>query len=108
MLAGMNEELQLQNKVRRSRAEIETILSEFRESGLTQVAFARERGLNLATFRTWLAKNRGERVKGFCPVTVRGENNDALTIRLPGGIEISVCGGADPQWVIALARGLSQ
>lgn len=108
MLAGMNEELKSPNKVRRSRAEIETILSDFRASGLTQVAFARKRGLKLGTFRTWLAKNRGEREKGFCPVTVRDENNAGLTIRLPGGLEISVCGEIDPQWVLALARGLNQ
>lgn len=107
MLGGMNEEPPSRNQARRGRAEIETILSDYRQSGLTQVRFARGRGLNLGTFRGWLARYRTPRAEGFCQVRVRGGQDEGLTIRLPDGTEISVRGGTDPRWVAAVARGLT-
>lgn len=93
--------------MRRSRASIAEILADYDQSGLTQVAFVRERGLKLSTFRRWLAQRREGPAAGLCAVTLRQEANERLTIRLPGGIEVA-CEEVDPQWVIALVRGLNQ
>ena len=104
----MSEESKSRNKARRSRAEIESILADYRRSGLTQVAFARERGLNLGTFRHWVARLRDNPAKGFCPVTIRTEGPEGLTIRLPKGIKVAVGGRVDPEWVSELVKCLQR
>ena len=106
MLAGMNATPELEGKARRDRAEIDAIVADYRQSGLTQVAFARQRGLNLGTFRSWLAKRRSRNLEGFCAVTVREESLEGLIVRLPGGIEVAVRGEVDPGWIVALVKGL--
>lgn len=108
MLAGMDEKSNTKKGARRSRADIDQILTDYRQSSLTQIAFARERGLNLGTFRSWLARCRKDPSRELCPVKIRPQASDLLTIRLPGGIELDVPGDTDPQWVISLANGLRQ
>ncbi|MEZ5324277.1 MAG: hypothetical protein R3F19_04360 [Verrucomicrobiales bacterium] len=44
----------------RSRAEIQSILRDYRESGLTQAAFAASRGLPLSTLTNWLRHIRSD------------------------------------------------
>jgi len=104
------EYVESKKRVRRSRAEIEALLAAFQQSGLTQVAFARQQNLNIATFRRWLSKSRSggkrreqDQLKGFCSVTLREEGGPFL-IRLPGGIEVE--GQVDPSWIVQLVKGL--
>jgi hypothetical protein len=67
----MSEEYTPGTKARRSRADIDKILDNYHQSGLTQVAFAKEHGLNLGTFRSWVAKRRTNPEPGLCPVSIR-------------------------------------
>ena len=103
------EYVESKKRVRRSRAEIEALLAAFQESGLTQVAFARQQNLNIDTFRRWLSKSRSgkgreqDHLNGFCTVTLREEGGPFL-IRLPGGIEVE--GQVDPSWIVQLVKGL--
>lgn len=57
---------------RRSRDEINTLLEQFDRGGLSQVAFARRKGLSLSTLRWWLDRRRGQAVIAprFVPVSV--------------------------------------
>jgi hypothetical protein len=59
---------------RRSGDEIETILEEFDRSGLSQVGFARRRGLSVSTLRSWLDRRRRRLRRGrepqFVPVAI--------------------------------------
>ena len=43
---------------RRSQSEIETILAEYRRSGLSQTAFCERRGVALSSLACWLSKER--------------------------------------------------
>lgn len=104
----MNEKSGSTGKVRRSRAEIEKIVADYRQSGLTQVVFAKENRLNLGTFRSWLAKRRGDPAPDLCPVRFRQGAAETITIRMPGGIEVVVHDAADPQWVVALVKGVKE
>ncbi len=91
---------------RRSRAEIEKLIAAYRESGLTQVAFARKRNLKLGTLRKWLGKERVMRGPVFREVRVPVGPTGEMTIRLPGGIELEVSSGVDCDWVLKVVRGL--
>ena len=82
-----------QRRIRRSASEITRLLAEYESSGQTQIAFARERGLNLGTFRQWIYSRRhraegAERsVGGVVPLIVEGESRSGrggLTVRIPG------------------------
>ncbi len=111
MLWLMIERHKPQRRARRSREEVAAFLSDFQESGLSQVAFAREKNLNVWTLRSWLAR-RSEgsdrhdvRPKEFCAVTLR-KGNGPFVVRLPGGIEIEVSSQIDPRWMVELVKGL--
>ena len=47
-------------RIRRSRAEVEGLLGEYRSSGLTQRAFAASKGISLSTLSSWLHLRRSE------------------------------------------------
>lgn len=112
MLWRMIEKDGLQKRVRRNRGEIGALLAAFRESNLSQAAFAQEHKLNLGTFRSWLSKFRPgvggdkDRMEGFCAVTLREGGNGPFLLRLPGGIEIEVSSQVDPRWMIEFVKGL--
>ena len=95
-----------EKRERRSRAEIEKLIAAYRGSGLTQVAFARERNLKVGTLRKWLGKERVMRGPAFREVRVPVGPAGEMTIRLPGGIELEVPSGVDCDWVLKVVRGL--
>ena len=104
----MNRTSKPSRRTRRSRAEIEKIIREYRDSGLSQVAFAGERGLNLGTLRKWLAKERLGALVPLREVKVTAEPADRVTIRLPGGIDMEVPEGVDSNWIAKVVRGLRE
>jgi hypothetical protein len=58
---------------RYTREEIGAVLDKFDRSGLSQVAFARDRGLSLSTLRWWLERRRTRSIArpAFLPVTLK-------------------------------------
>ncbi len=98
---------------RRSRAEVDEILSDYRASGQSQVQFCRERVLSVATLGYWLRRSREavESVEGSCllPVRVRAaatELSRSVTLRLPSGLEVLLPAGYGVAEMAALVRHL--
>ncbi len=97
---------------RRDSKTIEGLLADYRESGLSQIAFARERGLNVGTFRGWLYRRRKNRTDSLCEVVVRGDYGHAdkavALVRMPSGteVELPLCAGLP--WVERMIRKLVQ
>lgn len=69
---------------RRTAAEIAALLSEHRQSGLTQRAFAESRGLKLSTLTNWLQKRKrvgaGEEATRLIPVRLLGARDQNLSV----------------------------
>jgi transposase-like protein len=121
-----------QRRPRRTGAEIEAVLADFRQSGQTVAAYARAHGVPEPSLRAWLAwRARRERTAaqataGFAPVRVvsrvgqvrsagntvesppggLGEPLPAIRLRWPSGLEARVEAGVDPAWAAAVLRGL--
>jgi transposase-like protein len=87
---------------------VDSLVSAYRVSGQSQVSFALEHGVNVATFRSWLAKHRPETAESFCAVKVESARRDLedLVIRLPEGMELGLRGGIEPEWLAAFVRAL--
>lgn len=92
------------------RQAIQELLKDYRQSGLSQVAYARERGLNVGTLRGWLYKNRKVATGGLCEVVLgceRAERDEAMAVvRLANGseVELPLCAGM--AWVERIIREL--
>lgn len=99
----------------------QVILDEFRQSGMKQAEFCRERQLSLQTFRKYLYGSRPVKKVAsgvtFLPVatptsllnTPQG-NSDAITLILGKGRRVAVAPGFDPptlQRVIETIEGLA-
>jgi len=97
---------------RRTRDEIDELLAAYKEAGITQSEFCRERGLSLATFGSWLRKSRTDAEVapgGFCEVRLReGTMMESTAIRLADGTEVFLPGPLPPvrlgEYVSALRR----
>ena len=74
---------------RRNREEIATLVCEYRASGLSQAAFARSKGVCLATISRWLRLPTGE-----------GRAQESLGRRL---VPVRVTEGVDARWSVARA-----
>ena len=95
-----------------------TTVDEFERSKLTQESFARQRGIEVTTLRTWIYKLRRERRARVSLVPVRVVASTAPTARcaapVGGEIEIELKTGVrlrlsttvDPDYVAALAQRL--
>ena len=94
-----------------------TTVDEFERSKLTQESFARQRGIEVTTLRTWIYKLRRERRARVSLVPVRVVASTAPTARDPaaaGEIEIELKTGVrlrlstsvDLDYVTALAQRL--
>ena len=97
---------------RRDPKAIAALLEDYRQSGLSQTTFARERGLNVGTFRGWLYKSRKHPIDGLrevalLPESVRTDKAAAL-IRLANGSEVELPLSAGLAWVERMIRELSQ
>ncbi len=75
---------------RYSRDEIRTFLESFDQSGLTQVTFARRRGLSVSTLRSWLDRRRHSGAVAsprFLPVAITDAG-----LRGAPGLELELAG----------------
>jgi hypothetical protein len=93
-------------------------VAEFEGSKLTQESFARQRGLEVTTLRTWIYKLRRERKASvsLVPVRVVGSTAPAarggtaaggeIEIELKTGVRLRLSTAVDPDYVAALAQRL--
>jgi hypothetical protein len=81
---------------RRSRAEIAAVVAGYRESGLTQRAYAKQVGVSLASIVRWVhGKGQGGAPVrgGFAAVQLRPEpaaDSAGIKIRWPEGMEVEL------------------
>ena len=101
---------------RRSRAEREQLLKEYRASGQTQESFAARLGINVGTLRGWIYKQRPPAPADhgpLAPVRIVGDvrrakmtTRGAVTIRWPQGLEVEVAVALDGAGTLRLVREL--
>jgi hypothetical protein len=79
---------------RRSPAQIAALLAEYRESGLTQRAYAARAGVSLSSLVRWLHRRdaTAEAPAGFAAVQLRPEasGGSGVTIRWAEGVEVEL------------------
>ena len=74
------------------RKEMNILVEEWRESGMTQKDFSREHNIKLSRLRYWIRRNREEiEPEGFVPFSLPGEN--AIRFLYPNGIELQMPAG---------------
>ncbi|MFA5265325.1 MAG: transposase [Opitutaceae bacterium] len=94
------------------REQIEAILAQYRDSGMTQSAFAKRAGVKICNLRNWLYSKRRresqEETPGFATVKLRGSTLVAgsVTIRWPGGVEVELSSGMDALCMMRVVREL--
>jgi len=83
-------------RLRRSRQEIAAVVAGYRQSGLTQRAYAKQVGVSLASIARWVhGKGQGGAAApaGFAAVQLRAEpaaEGSTIKIRWPEGIEVEL------------------
>lgn len=97
---------------RYSQEERKRLVAEYRESGLTQEAFAEERGINVGTFRQWLYRRdrtpvaKGNQAGGFAEIALDGFSPWTAEIDLPQGARLRLSAHASPRWAGELIKTL--
>ena len=90
-------------------AEKEALVAQYRNSGLTQRAFAEREGIKFSTFTAWvqgrrLASKGGRRVRfAEVPVMTSAPMLMGLAVQLPDGVVVR---GSNPSEIAALVRAL--
>ena len=112
----MNEEQVCKVPRRRSRQEVEQLVTEYESSGLSRSEFCRERGLSLSTlsrYRERRARQTPTGRNGLVAVEVSGRapasiaaTGSALAVVLSGGRRIEVGRGFDASALAQLVRVL--
>jgi hypothetical protein len=98
---------------RRSRAEIDRLVFDYNNSGQTQECFARERGLNVGTFRGWLYRRRGNESEDLQEVVLRADaskqsDHGAVVVRTARGVEVELPLCAGSAWIERMVRELAR
>jgi transposase-like protein len=74
---------------RRSQEEIDRIVADYRESGLSQSAFAKDRGLSFWTLSSWLRKEKRGKGVSKRPRRQRASRGNLVPVRIvetPGAV----------------------
>lgn len=87
---GVTTEQGVRQVVRRTAAEREALISEYRTSGLTQKEFARQRGIATNTFLYWLKPRKTMPVR-FAQVKIAAPVQMPLEVELKNGVRIRMC-----------------
>jgi hypothetical protein len=82
------------------------MVTAFRNSGQTQVAFCRERGLNATTFNGWLRRAATEPTPSFAQVEMPASPQAAVEVLLPNGARIGIRHQGQRAELVALIRGV--
>jgi len=95
---------------RRTGADIQTILRDLEDSGLSRHKFAADRGIPLSTLQTWIRKHRStaaHQLPDVIPIGTYGPPAAAIEIELPGGEILRLspgCRSEDLQCVLEALR----
>ena len=86
-------------RVRRSRAEWQTLLTRFKKSGLTRAAFCKQQKISASAFSTWKRKlvGKGVRKPGFVELPPIARPAGA-SLPARGEFELSLPGGVVLRW----------
>jgi hypothetical protein len=89
-------------------AQRQQILTHFRQSGLTQAAFAKQHALNANTLHGWLRKDRLLPRPAFLEVhPVPALDPHSCQLHLGPHLSLQLSTLPDPTWLAALVRGLA-
>jgi len=73
---------------RRTQEEIQKILSDLADSGLSQLKFASQRGISYSTLQSWVKKRRSAKTSSLpavIPVGSFSQSTATIEIELPAG-----------------------
>jgi len=88
----------------------ERLVAKFRESGLTQVAFAKMHRINVTTLRSWLYKGTTSTPKSietrFVEVQAPANSGASALIRIGSQLEVEFAELPAASWLADLARAL--
>lgn len=84
-----------------SKDEVFNIVEDYKQSGLSQKAYANQSGINIHTFKSWVLKYNNhhnpkteepEEKKNFIPLEVRKDvvSDSVIKIAYPNGVQLSL------------------
>lgn len=85
-------ETQANGKVRRSRAEWESVVEAFGASGLSQSEFCRREGVALSSFQKWQQRFSREGGLKFIELSGGGSKGLEAELEFPGGVVLRLRG----------------
>lgn len=90
----------------RHAAEMRRVVGGFEQSGLTQAAYCRARGITLRQFQYWRKKSTAARRPSFVELEVVGEAEASgeIDLRLPGGVVAVVRAGTKASLIRRVLR----
>jgi len=92
---------------RRNAQEREQLVEEFKASGMSQAAFCEERGILLATFKSWFYKREPASEAHFAEVTVTMPDAGPVEVVFPSGVRANIRQAGSRAELIGLIRGLA-
>jgi hypothetical protein len=93
-------------RVLRSAERRREMVAAFRNSGQTQAAFCRERGLNATTFSGWLHRAATAPTPAFAQIEMPVSPQEAVEVWLPNGVRIVIRHPGQRDELVALIRGV--
>lgn len=94
-------------RTRRSATERQAILDAWKDSDLTQQAFADQHNLNVGTFRNWIYKRRDPAPVRFLEVVPMPTTTaSSVTLWLNDTVRLELVDVPDPNWLAQLMTAL--
>ena len=100
----------METKSRRSREEGEALVTQFTESGLTQMAYAKSAGINVSSLQYWLRKittaDEADESGRFVELTSGAKNGNNVSLSVQIGSEVTMRFAAlpPPSYLAELSR----
>jgi hypothetical protein len=92
---------------RKSAEERKQLLREFEGSGKSQQEFCDERGIKLATFKSWYYEKKAAAEPGFAEVAVAMSEAGSVEVIFPSGVRVSIRGAGSREELVWLVRGVA-
>ena len=86
------------------RALMQTLVSQWKDSGLSQAKFAEQHNLTLVKFRYWIQKLTPNAVDDSAFIQINGFATQGISLRYPNGVELIL----PVQTPVAVLRSLIQ